>query len=390
MRFCKKMAGCSAAAFLSLATVFAGMPQGAAYQPEQWDVQQVVVTPEKRYAYANAGVHASLEDGSGKQFARAEAIEPAGAQPSAADSEWANRVLANVEECLNIRREPSTESELAGKLYQGGVGELLEKGEAWSKITSGSVEGYVSNEFLYFGEDAKAAAEKDGIYIAKVTTDTLNVRKEPSADAAVTGLVGAGETLKVVERDENSAWIGVSFEGNTAYIAKEFAEVSLDLKEAISIEEEIAALEAQKAEEARKAAAAAKAASAQTARPSVTQNQAVSASYDETTLLAALIYCEAGAESYEGKLAVGSVVMNRVRSGVYPGSITAVIYQPGQFPPATNGRMDQVLAGGLYQGECMNAALEALSGVSNVGGAIGFTTPGSGRSGYVIGNQLFF
>lgn len=64
------------------------------------------------------------------------------------------------------------------------------------------------------------------------------------------------------------------------------------------------------------------------------QNSAVAASVDDVTLLAALIQCEAGNECYEGQLAVGAVVMNRVRSGRYAGSIYGVIYQAGQFPPA--------------------------------------------------------
>ena len=48
---------------------------------------------------------------------------------------------------------------------------------------------------------------------------------------------------------------------------------------------------------------------------------AANANSDEVTLLGALIQCEAGGGSYEGMVAVGSVVMNRVRSGAYPGSI---------------------------------------------------------------------
>ncbi len=54
-------------------------------------------------------------------------------------------------------------------------------------------------------------------------------------------------------------------------------------------------------------------------------------------LLAALIYCEAGNQPYEGQVAVGAVVMNRVRSGSYPNTISEVIYQSGQFGPAMTG-----------------------------------------------------
>ena len=92
----------------------------------------------------------------------------------------------------------------------------------------------------------------------------------------------------------------------------------LALGEAVTIEEEQAAA-------AKAAAEAAK--SAQVSSAGTVQNSAVSASVDDVTLLAALIQCEAGNECYEGQLAVGAVVMNRVRSGRYAGSIYGVIYQ---------------------------------------------------------------
>ena len=57
-------------------------------------------------------------------------------------------------------------------------------------------------------------------------------------------------------------------------------------------------------------------------------------------MLAALIFCEAGGEPYEGQVAEGAVVMNRVRSGIFPNSITEVIYQSGQFGPAITGKLD--------------------------------------------------
>ena len=99
----------------------------------------------------------------------------------------------------------------------------------------------------------------------------------------------------------------------------------LALGEAVTIEEEKERL-------AKEAAEAAK--SAQVSSSGTVQNGAMAASVDDVTLLAALIQCEAGSESYEGQLAVGAVVMNRVRSGAYPGSIYGVIYESGQVTPA--------------------------------------------------------
>lgn len=58
-------------------------------------------------------------------------------------SEWSGKLMANVEDKLNIRAEASKESELAGKLYKGAVADVVEKGDEWSRIKSGNVEGYV-------------------------------------------------------------------------------------------------------------------------------------------------------------------------------------------------------------------------------------------------------
>ena len=97
--------------------------------------------------------------------------------------------------------------------------------------------------------------------------------------------------------------------------------------------------------------------------------------------------CSAGGEPYEGQLAVGAVVVNRVQSKAYPNSISAVIYQKGQFTPAASGKLAKVLASGKGS-QCRQAALEALSGKDNTGGALSFHS-GKG-SGTVIGTQTFY
>jgi len=89
----------------------------------------------------------------------------------------------------------------------------------------------------------------------------------------------------------------------------------------------------------------------------------------ELRLLSCIIYCEAGSESYNGKLAVGIVVMNRVRSSRYPNSVKGVIYQKSQFSPVRSGSYKKALAdydkGGFTSAkekECIKAAKAALNG----------------------------
>ncbi|MCR5272120.1 MAG: DUF3450 family protein [Lachnospiraceae bacterium] len=116
---------------------------------------------------------------------------------------------------------------------------------------------------------------------------------------------------------------------------------------------------------------------------------AVSASSSDQAMLAAIIYCEAGGESYEGMVAVGSVIMNRVASAYYPNSISGVIYQSGQFSPVASGRFAAVLANGSASSSAVSAAQAVIGGTRNVT-ALSFRNVSSGISGTVIGNHVFF
>lgn len=107
-------------------------------------------------------------------------------------------------------------------------------------------------------------------------------------------------------------------------------------------------------------------------------------------LLANLIYCEAGAEPYDGKVAVGSVVINRVLSSVYPDTVVGVIYQKSQFSPVASGRLALALAEGRATQSCYDAADEAMSGVTNVGNCVYFRTPVEGLTGIEIGGHIFY
>ncbi|SFQ01999.1 Cell Wall Hydrolase [Butyrivibrio proteoclasticus] len=107
-------------------------------------------------------------------------------------------------------------------------------------------------------------------------------------------------------------------------------------------------------------------------------------------LLANLIYCEAGSEPYEGKVAVGAVVINRVLSSVYPDTVVGVIYQNKQFSPVASGRLALALAEGRASASCYQAADEAMTGYSNVGNCVYFRTPVPGLSGINIGGHVFY
>lgn len=107
-------------------------------------------------------------------------------------------------------------------------------------------------------------------------------------------------------------------------------------------------------------------------------------------LLANLIYCEAGGEPYEGQVAVGSVVMNRVLSSKFPNIIAGVIYQKGQFSPVKSGRLALALQVNKATDKCYRAADEAMAGITNVGNCVFFRTPIPGLTGIRIGGHIFY
>lgn len=112
------------------------------------------------------------------------------------------------------------------------------------------------------------------------------------------------------------------------------------------------------------------------------------ATAEDLELLAAIIQCEADGEPYEGKLAVGSVVMNRVASSSFPNTVVGVIYQAGQFSPVASGRFAARLAAGSNS-TCRQAAQEVLNGNITVP-YLYFCRDNGTIDGYVIGNHVFY
>lgn len=225
--------------------------------------------------------------------------------------------------------------------------------------------------------ESRALIERTAVLSAQASVQLeesgMGTAAYPGEDAgADNGIISEWELAEItgaVQADAVEAVRTAAEKAQAAYEAK--------------LEEERKAEEARKTEEARRLAeeqaAAAEAAAAQEA-----QSAAVSAAEQE--LLAALIFCEAGNQPYEGQVAVGAVVMNRVKSGVYPNTITDVIYQSGQFTPAMTGWLDSVLASSGYTDSARQAAADAIAGSNPVGECLYFSTGGYGMQ---IGDHYF-
>lgn len=306
------------------------------------------------------------------------------------EQEWQNYMMPNVTANLNVRAEASADAEIVGKLYQGDRAVIVEAGEEWIKITSGNVEGYVSAEYSLLGSEAYAYAKENCDTVAKSTTNGLRVRKEQSTESEVVKTIGQGETLIVDTKAEVSdGWVAVVVNKATCYVSADFVEVSIKTGTGVTIEEERAAREKAEAE---KKAAAEKAAAAkknQASGADKVQGSSIAASVDEVTLLAALIQCEAGGQPYECQLAVGAVVVNRMKSGSFPNNMYDVIYQRGQFGPASSGKLERRLNSSISS-TSIKAAQEALSGVDNTNGAKYFKLASSGHAGVVYGAVVFY
>ncbi len=156
-----------------------------------------------------------------------------------------SQVVANIDSCLNIRSEASEDSEVIGKFYNGNVGTLIEEGEEWSLVASGNAYGYVKNDYILSGAVAESYIENNCDQIAKVTTDTLNVRAEESTDSDILTLSGEGEKLTVLE-GEQDGWIKVAVDEDTVgYVSSDYICLDYAYETAVTIEEEEAAYQAE-------------------------------------------------------------------------------------------------------------------------------------------------
>ncbi|MCI8543249.1 MAG: SH3 domain-containing protein [Lachnospiraceae bacterium] len=286
------------------------------------------------------------------------------------EPEESRLVMANVQNALNVRSDASEESDKVGMLYKDCGGTILERRDGWTKLQSGNIIGWASDEYLLFDEEARALANSVGKMVATVNTETLRVRMEPGTESGIWGLLPKGEVVEVLNQYDDG-WVCIDFEGEDGYVSTEFLVLDFVIDAGETMEEIDARIAAEKEASRHK------------------NYGEYTTDADTTLLLAALIYCEAGSESYEGKLAVGAVVMNRVRSGAYPNSIHGVIYASGQFTPAMNGKLNSVYASGNISSSCIQAAQEALAGASNVGDLTHFRR-NNGREGLVIGNHVFY
>mgnify|MGYP002741909768 CR=1 FL=1 len=284
--------------------------------------------------------------------------------------------VIDAKDMLDIHAEANTASAVIGQVMEDGHVAILAKYNDWVQIQAGEIAGWVPAENLVeteiSNEEAVAAneqviAERTG---ATASEDEFFAEEEVQQDETAALQAEASETaqneIEEVQAAEEAARIEAEAQAKAA--AEEAARIAAEAQAKAAEEAERLAAEAQQA-----------ALAAQTA--------AISA--EELKLLANIIYCEAGSESYVGKVAVGNVIMNRVKSASQPNTITEVVYAKGQFSPVRNGSLQRALSSDKADAACYQAAIEALAGAQPVGGKL-FFRRNNGRSGQVIGHHVFY
>lgn len=363
------------------------------------------------------------------------------------DAKWSFTAVANVDTQVNIRANASTESAVVGYLPKAATAKVIERGAEWTHIISGGVEGYIKDEFLAYGDEAKRLAGVYGTPGVEISWDNVNMFASPDCCSAILNKAKGGSEYTLL--DQEGAWYAVQMDDVTvAYVPAEDVQKTTILEKAIPMDAaygesdgtytaaswqpeyaeggaawtggsgstDSSAAETYDTPDSGAAETSGstdsgtaesygnedtsgnEVSTTQAGSPDVpvadtgtdtasSEETVTKASADDVSLLAALIYCEAGNQSREGKVAVGAVVMNRIASGSYPGSIREVIYQSGQFSPAGSGWLDQVLEGGAPS-DCYEAAQAALNGENPVPGALYFNT--SAGKGTKIGAHWFY
>lgn len=324
---------------------------------------------------------------------------------------------------LNVRSSASEDADIETVLAANTAGDVVSQEGDWTEISSGDVTGYVKSEYIYTDDEASAHAEDALVKIATVTASEVNVRESADSDAGVMYIAHSGDSFVTVEENSGSDWTNVQIpDGTTGYIATDYLSAEDGFAEAVSQEEKDAVAKAraqyaadQAAKEGRDsgagntaetkestpasgtkqensvknstadtqgtaqkttapaetgttaAAATTEAAPAQTTAPS---SQTV-ASASDYALLCAIVYAEDGSEGYDGQLAVANVILNRLHSGKWGSTLSGVIYAPSQFTAVSTQAFQTALSTG-GSATTQQAVTDALNGVNNVGGCMGF------------------
>ena len=175
-------------------------------------------------------------------------------------------VATKVDTYLNVRKKPSENSKIVGKMTKNAGCHIYKIKKGWAKMVSGNVTGWVKAKYLVTDEKAEKAATKVGRECVEITTNSLRVRALPTTDAPIYSVVSEGEEFvirennlttefveKVIKKQKISKeaikraggmdainadlanWVCVTVDDDYAFVAKEFVEEQYSLKRAVKV-----------------------------------------------------------------------------------------------------------------------------------------------------------
>lgn len=190
--------------------------------------KQVSGSPRGVVSESSEALEESGQDAEAAQReAQAQAAQEEQAAKQAVVDSYENLGLVQVSGYLNVRRTPDSGGDIIGKLQENSACEIVGSEGEWYHINSGGVDGYIHNQYVISGEEAREKAMEYVKLRAIVTTDNLNIRKEPVLDPTnVVAQALVDERYEVVNQIEG--WIEIP----SGYISSEYAEVKYALNEA--------------------------------------------------------------------------------------------------------------------------------------------------------------
>ena len=156
-----------------------------------------------------------------------------------------NMAIAFVDDYVNVRKKPSTESKIVGKIFNNCSATIISEKDGWYEIKSGNVKGYIASEFFLTGADAEEYAIENGYVLAQVS-DALHVRARATTKARVVTSVYENETYAVRDMSDTGDWTKLAIaEDLRGWVSSDYIDLSVNMDTALTLKEEEEKIEAE-------------------------------------------------------------------------------------------------------------------------------------------------
>lgn len=150
------------------------------------------------------------------------------------------KVSGGAEDYVNVRKKPSTDSKIVGKIYNNCGAVILEKTDnGWYKMKSGNCVGYIKAEFFATGDKAENEALDNGYVFANIKDTGVHVREKNTTESGIVTNVYHNENYTIKKFDKTGEWVKIKIgPGVSGWVSSQFVNVSIDMDTAITLKEE--------------------------------------------------------------------------------------------------------------------------------------------------------